>query len=1206
MLSKQVLYEVKNWVVIYAISIFTALFCATLTFGADGNDCGRADRCSDGPPKSSTPLIIKSTQSPVFSALGSSNIVTFRTDTAPELDLYQPCNGGDNLIDFPINVHDVDIASIKSARITMAVWDVDYSCGGSCDGLCERDTVYINGHFLGYLTGADGQWSTVSFDIDPAWLVTGNNQIKIYIDTLSNYCWCVQCDWGELALEVGGTPEIEDIEISSANPETTKDVMFTAKLKNMTGYEVVKIAWAGDVQSGEGNPSYTVKPAAKKHGKDKNITATLTYRKTGTIQTGTHSKSKKFNLFFIKKGDDDGDGTPNWFEYWISDGAVPNMAGVHYDAKLGGWGVSRGNGIFLSPQAGDQHYSSAITLNTHFGTESFGGPTVLGIDCTAEVVAHERYHAWVGDQWWPLGSFFLHTNSDTGVPDADCDDRLPDFYETGTSFTSNNNTDTYDLETIKHPDYRTYGDQEYMAMRTGNGSRGTASNDWANPGKQTNPPYTAPFPAPSPTSMKASMAMMNSTSSGVLATGMFTGTITDSGNDTDGDGLYDLLVISAKVNVTKSGLFGIVVILSDRDSNEITFVNKSFVLEAGVQDIKVIMDGIAIWKHMVNGPFTAVISLYNEEGDPLDQNTHICQAYSYDQFGGVGHITGGYEESTSDDNGNGLFDRLNIEVGVKVIKAGEVVLEGYLHGLDDEPICYMKTTATLPTGDATLLLKAEGLNLRQSRANGPYILKSLALYEDGNRVDFIYNAYQTQSYLWTDFESSNVEFASLNTFTDYGVDTDGDGLFDALRIEVTTNVAQEGQSALVGRLFDADGNSIDDILLQLILPVGSQKINLDFSGIKIRANRKNGPYLLKYAFMYDETGSLDDSLPNAYTTAAYSYKQFKMLPVTLTENYADYGTDTDSDGTYEYLTVEVGAIVKNAGNYAMNARIMDAKGAEIVWASTTAWLAADQPQVLKLNFNGTAIFNNGVNGPYYVRDVYLYNMSNTSLSDSVYDAHTTNPYSYCEFGNCPPVAKAGGPYQGIVGKPVTFDASGSNDPGGKIVLYEWDWNGDRTYDQSTTSPTCEHTWNVEYSGMIYVRVTDNGGLTNTDSASIIVEIPGPKPVDTLVAISTGLISFDRRTGQFSVDVKVKNTSTTEIGEPVWLVINGISNPGVTLASPDGTTVDGKPYINLSSLLGDGKLSPGETVSKRIYFNNPKRLQFTFTPSIRGIPLTGPS
>jgi RHS repeat-associated protein len=111
-----------------------------------------------------------------------------------------------------------------------------------------------------------------------------------------------------------------------------------------------------------------------------------------------------------------------------------------------------------------------------------------------------------------------------------------------------------------------------------------------------------------------------------------------------------------------------------------------------------------------------------------------------------------------------------------------------------------------------------------------------------------------------------------------------------------------------------------------------------------------------------------------------------------------------------------------------------------------------------------------------------------------------------------------------------------------------------------------------------------------------------QPVDDLVSVSVGQVGYDRRTGQFGVDVTVTNTSQTAIGIPVWLVIKNVSDPNVTLAGNDGTTADGKPYIDLSGLLGDGQLDPSESVSKRIYFNNPKGVRFTFEPSVWGVIL----
>ncbi len=96
--------------------------------------------------------------------------------------------------------------------------------------------------------------------------------------------------------------------------------------------------------------------------------------------------------------------------------------------------------------------------------------------------------------------------------------------------------------------------------------------------------------------------------------------------------------------------------------------------------------------------------------------------------------------------------------------------------------------------------------------------------------------------------------------------------------------------------------------------------------------------------------------------------------------------------------------------------------------------------------------------------------------------------------NEPPVADANGPYSGSVGSPITFDASGSCDPDGDIVLYEWDWDNDGIYDESTTSATITHTWDAEFTGTIALRVSDNEGLTTLDSASVKVSgIEGTTP-----------------------------------------------------------------------------------------------------------------
>jgi len=172
---------------------------------------------------------------------------------------------------------------------------------------------------------------------------------------------------------------------------------------------------------------------------------------------------------------------------------------------------------------------------------------------------------------------------------------------------------------------------------------------------------------------------------------------------------------------------------------------------------------------------------------------------------------------------------------------------------------------------------------------------------------------------------------------------------------------------------------------------------LNFDRYSIYKHGVNGFYNLTSLLLYDENGTLMDNRYYAYTTAAYDYTDFQRLSVALTGSYSDNGTDTDGNGLYDHLTVDVEVIVENAGNYALNARIMDKRENEIVWAATTAWLSAGQAQIMQLNFNGKRINQHGANGPYYLRDVYVYNVAAVTQSDYEYDAYTTGAYNYTDF-----------------------------------------------------------------------------------------------------------------------------------------------------------------------------------------------------------------
>jgi hypothetical protein len=95
-----------------------------------------------------------------------------------------------------------------------------------------------------------------------------------------------------------------------------------------------------------------------------------------------------------------------------------------------------------------------------------------------------------------------------------------------------------------------------------------------------------------------------------------------------------------------------------------------------------------------------------------------------------------------------------------------------------------------------------------------------------------------------------------------------------------------------------------------------------------------------------------------------------------------------------------------------------------------------------------------------------------------------------------PVADAGGPYTDDVGSEITLDASGSYDSDGEIVTYEWDCDNDGVYEVSTSTPEMSYTFDTAiYGGTISLRVTDNDGLTATDTAVVDLYLCGDLDYD---------------------------------------------------------------------------------------------------------------
>lgn len=816
--------------------------------------------------------------------------------------------------------------------------------------------------------------------------------------------------WGnvvDMPLNIASSipPSISDINITGfpyqnfpitndPSLQGTEKVKLEAVIDNLEGYEITDISWTGDLTSGKGNP-YEYTPGAGTHG-NKNVHCNIVYKSLTTNETGTSNFSKSFKLFFNKEGDDDNDGLPNWFEYWKSDGAVPNMTTAKYDADNTGYGYYRTNTneMFLAPRAAGQHYSSPIVLQTYFGTESFGGSGVTGIDCAAEVIAHESHHGWINNQWNQGGLFYQKQDSDNGLQDPSYNDRLPDFYETETTHTNNDDTDTYDLEHKKSPTYVRYGDNEYAALRAGNGVKGLPQKDWAYPGKQTT------------SANSSSTKLMISTSiqdnyEPVFAT--FTGNYSDTGVTSSTNSSFDSLRIIAEVEVESGGTFGLNAVLSNSTEAAITSLNQSIDIAAGTHNLMLDFDGIILSTAGADGPYSVSLLLTNEFGDSLDYqvDAHTTAAYTHTDFAKKeAYLTGSFEDYGIDSDDDTKLDSLNISATIDVLTSGSFIIEAGLYS-GVEIIELVSQNIELEQGTHQATIRFTGPTIKSKRLDGPYSLKYINI-QGANTSDILVDAYTTQSYAYADFDGLQSSFS--NEIDDILEDLNEDDIIDSLGFELTIASEISADYLISGDLYTTDNEFIANTESILSVDEGSTSALIKFAGPVIYDKGLNGPFTLKNLSLIDLSGVLIDLIDSAATTDSLSFYDFEKGPdplIELTNEFQEYIIDADSNCVNDYLAVEVGLHLSDSGYVVVKALLADKNGQEIDWAESTKFLKEDTIQSIRLNFDGISILENQTDGPFSIKNIYAFHTGDPSKADFNENGYSTIEYSYLNFDTIP-------------------------------------------------------------------------------------------------------------------------------------------------------------------------------------------------------------
>lgn len=263
----------------------------------------------------------------------------------------------------------------------------------------------------------------------------------------------------------------------------------------------------------------------------------------------------------------------------------------------------------------------------------------------------------------------------------------------------------------------------------------------------------------------------------------FAGPHMEAGVDVNGDGLYDLLSITADVHVAVGGNYSVSGNLwwsSGPGYGPVVSLGYAYAtvgLVPGDTSVTLAFRGDTIRAANVDGPYNFSLVMYGPTPPPYFGNgtavlspsypptvamwpayypDNLCgttQAYRAVQFDTVSETavyTGAFQEVTPDWDRDGLYDALTIRAEVHVYAGGVFALSGVLHA-GATLVSSVNQTAWLGEGTVWAEWTFPGYDIHTRGLDGPY-LATLSLQPAAGRLDPIVN-YTTAAYKASSFDA---------------------------------------------------------------------------------------------------------------------------------------------------------------------------------------------------------------------------------------------------------------------------------------------------------------------------------------------------------------------------------------------------------------------------------------------------------------------
>jgi probable HAF family extracellular repeat protein len=499
---------------------------------------------------------------------------------------------------------------------------------------------------------------------------------------------------------------------------------------------------------------------------------------------------------------------------------------------------------------------------------------------------------------------------------------------------------------------------------------------------------------------------------------------------------------------------------------------------------------------------------------------------------------GGTTMTTADDHGELTTDPVTLELARKAL-LGETLLPWQVVSPSDGTEAWVlvamacgeigrkqfpdTTVAVDDCGRVSFLLSnARGYDFTLTDPNGAIIDPSSP---DPN---VHYTAWQDEAGTYACYEIDT----PLAGFWKCNVDLAGGGWADAgwnlivgeqseLRLVPGTEYFQNpGGAVVAAAIVDASQMAVGaDIWAEVLRPDGAvDRLALFDDGLHSDGSASDGVYANTYEpataagiynVRYGAAGI--NSAGHAFQRLDADTFQVASGGAALTGAYADSGLDLGPPPGLEEVEVEIGVNVAVAGQYAVSAVLTDEAGNEVAAATAPSLSLPAGPATFTLRFDGDALRRSGVNGPYVLTNVALWDDSGelSIRSDHATNAHTTAPYGHGDFSDtCPP--EAIGDLTGLKVLPsgITLTWSAPSSEGDAAAEYDiryyTAWLFNDTWDLATSVanppvpglPGSQQTLtlpHLPHNNIYYIGIRSRDAMGNWSAISNVPVVPIPAP-----------------------------------------------------------------------------------------------------------------